>query len=604
MCGIFGYIGEREAAPLLLRGLKRLEYRGYDSAGISVLSNPEVRVVKKEGDISELQKSFDKEELPGKAGISHTRWATTGKVNDRNAHPHTSCDGEISIVHNGIIENAKELREELERKGHVFSSNTDSEVVAHLLEEVDASLEEAMMEVVNSLTGSFALVAIRVGERKLVGARKDSPLVVGISEEENFLASDVTPFLEYTGSAVFLEDNQVVVVEEDSFEVFDKSGNKIDLGISEIDQDSEEIELKGHDTYMHKEIYEQPDVVRNNLKLLQDGKVNFPNLELEDLEGFNRIIMTACGTSWHSCLIGEYMFEQILDVPVEVEYASEFRYSQAPLSEHDLVVGISQSGETADTLAALRKAKEEGATTLGVINVPNSTMAREVDENVFIQAGKEIGVASTKAFVGQITALSLLALKFYSDSEVSGFESRFLKDMRCLPRLIEDLLEKEGEVKELAEKYNRDGDLQNALFMGRGINFPTALEGALKLKEISYVHAEGYPAAEMKHGPIALIDDEMPSVFIANNGNELYRKVLNNIEEVKTRGGKIIAITDHEDEELERLADDLIKVPKVHPCLSPIVNVIPLQLFSLHMAKLRGLNVDKPRNLAKSVTVE
>jgi glucosamine--fructose-6-phosphate aminotransferase (isomerizing) len=569
MCGIFGYIGERDATGLLLDGLQRLEYRGYDSAGLSVHDGSRIETVKSEGTIDNLRNAVGS--VSGTLGISHTRWATHGEVNEANAHPHVSDD--IAIVHNGIIENYEDLKEFLTDRGYAFQSGTDSEVIAHLLNHFyRQSLESAMRKVLPMLDGSFAVAAVKEDERKIVGTRRGSPLVAGRNDDGYFISSDEGSFLTEANEVCYLDEDAIIVLEDDASTLYDPDGVG-EPRYETVDADDEAITKRGHESFMHKEIHEQPAIIRNNIA----------DLDI-DVASFNRIILTACGTSWHACLIGKYILEEALRVPVEVDYASELRYRDPIVGEDDLVIGVSQSGETADTIGALETVREAGATIFGIVNEERSHIARMVDVAIPISAGKEVGVASTKAFTGQVLAFNRLA----------GVSDAAKK----IPAQMEQLLAQEGEYERIA---NENLAMENALFMGRGINFPVALEGALKLKEISYVHAEGYPAAEMKHGPIALIDDNMPSVFIANKG-PLYAKVVGNMEEVKARGGTLIVLSD--DPELESMADYFIQVPSTTPSLSPLLNVIPLQFFAYYVAKLNGKNVDKPRNLAKCVTVE
>ncbi len=589
MCGIIGYIGGREAFPILLEGLKRLEYRGYDSAGVSII-NSKIDSVKRKGRIKELEDSF----IPGSLGIAHTRWATHGVPNEVNAHPHFS--GKLSIVHNGIIENFHALKELLVMDGFKFVSDTDSEVLAHLISKFyDKNLEDAVVKALDLVEGTFGLAVIREGERKIVVAKRSSPLVIGVGDNEMFLASDVTAILKHTRKVVFLKDDDVAVITHDGFSVKNLSGEVSDSEIREIQWDISEIEKKGFKHFMLKEIFEQPE----SLKTLLSGRLKKDLIKLTvDLPvKLRRIVITACGTSWHSALIGKYLIERICEIPVEVDYASEFRYRDSLLSKNDLFIVISQSGETADTLAALKEAKGRGCKTLGIINVVGSSISRGVDSGIFLHAGPEIGVASTKAFTSQVTSLILLAL-FLKQEGGLKVHSRIISELVRLPELVAETLKNES-IREIAMEFK---DNSNFLYLGRGINFPVALEGALKLKEISYAHAEGYPAAEMKHGPIALIDEKMPVVFVATK-NKLSKKILSNMQEVKARNGRIIAVV-NDASSVKDLADFVIEVPETLNELAPVINVIPLQLLAYHIADLRGLDVDKPRNLAKSVTVE
>jgi len=589
MCGIIGYIGGREAYPILLEGLKRLEYRGYDSAGISII-NSKLDFIKREGRIKELEDLF----IPGNLGIAHTRWATHGVPNEVNAHPHVS--GKIAIVHNGIIENFHSLKELLVMDGFKFVSDTDSEVLAHLISKFyDGNLEDAVVKALDLVDGTFGLAVIHEEERKIIVAKRSSPLVIGVGVGEMFLASDVTAILKHTRKIVFLKDDDVAVITPDGFSVKHLSGEVSDSEIQEIQWDISQIEKKGFKHFMLKEIFEQPE----SLKTLLSGRLKKDLIKLTvDLPvRLRRIVITACGTSWHSALIGKYLIERICKIPVEVDYASEFRYREPLLSKNDLFIVISQSGETADTLAALEEAKSRGCKTLGIINVVGSSISREVDSGIFLHAGPEIGVASTKAFTSQVTSLILLAL-FLKQEGGLKIHPKIISELKRLPELVTVIL-KNNNIRKIAMEFK---DNSNFLYLGRGINFPVALEGALKLKEISYAHAEGYPAAEMKHGPIALIDENMPVVFIATK-NKLSKKILSNMQEVKAREGRIIAVV-NDASSVEGLADFIIVVPETLNELAPIINVIPLQLLAYHIADLRGLDIDKPRNLAKSVTVE
>jgi glutamine---fructose-6-phosphate transaminase (isomerizing) len=598
MCGIVGYIGEKNCIPILINGLKKLEYRGYDSAGLCISDNG-LKTVKRKGKIIELENAEELKSLSAKSGIAHTRWATHGEPNEINAHPHADCKNEISIVHNGIIENYSALRQMLIHNGHKIVSQTDSEVISHLIEEFYTdSLEEAVVRTIKVLEGTFGLAVISSKENKLVAARKGSPLIVGVGNNEMFLASDIPAILEHTDRIIYLQDNEIAVLTKNSYYVRHLNGDSVIPKVHEIKWSVEQLEKGNFKHFMLKEIFEQPDVIENTLRgRIADNKIKLTlNFKINSI---NKIVLTACGTSWHSALIGKYLIESIAKIPVEVDYASEFRYRNPLVDEHTLIVAISQSGETADTLAALREAKSKGAKTIGIINVVGSTISREVDSGIYIHAGPEIGVASTKAFTSQVAALLLFA--FYLKQEKGELlDENILSELKSLPEKIKLILNNTEEIKKIAMKFS---DSKNFMYFGRGINFPVALEGALKLKEISYIHAEGYPAAEMKHGPIALIDNSMPVVFLATK-NFLSSKILSNIQEVKARNGIVIAIVNEDEPEVVKLADYTIKIPQVIDELSPIVNVIPLQLLAYYTADYKGLDVDKPRNLAKSVTVE
>jgi glutamine---fructose-6-phosphate transaminase (isomerizing) len=609
MCGIVGYIGPRQAAGLLMEGLKRLEYRGYDSSGIAVINGSGLKIIKAAGKLSVLEQEL-KDRMPmGTVGIGHTRWATHGAPTSTNAHPHTDQSGRIALIHNGIIENSNAIRKALEARGHTFKSETDTEVLAHLVGEFyQGNLEEALAAALRDVDGAYGLALISSDEPGvLVAARKGSPLLVGIGENEFFVASDASPLLQHTRSVVYLDDGEMVVLTRDGYRVRNLEMTRISKPVNQIDWDLAMVERNGFPHFMLKEICEQPESLCNTIRgrLLDDegtARVTGLNLSDEQLKGVERIIITACGTSWHAGLIGEYMLEEMARVPVEVEYASEFRYRNPVVDQRTLVIGISQSGETADTLAAIREAKRRGARTIGLVNVVGSTIAREVDGGIYLHAGPEVGVASTKAFTSQVAALALVTLRLARLRNLSILQGRqFIHALRQLPDQIGQILERAAEVEQLAERFL--GTATNALYLGRGVNFPVALEGALKLKEISYIHAEGYPAAEMKHGPIALIDENMPVVFIAPK-DAVHSKIVSNIEEVRTRGGKVIALINAGDTEIERLADATFVIPETLDMLTPILTSVPLQLLSYYVAVARGCNVDQPRNLAKSVTVE
>ena len=599
MCGIIGYIGNREMIPLLLSGLKRLEYRGYDSAGICVLQNNSLKTVKRSGRISELENSGELQEINGKVGIAHTRWATHGIPNETNSHPHSDCNCSISIVHNGIIENYALLKEILIKEGHKLCSETDSEIIVHLIEKFyEGNLEEALIKALKLIEGTFGLAVISKNADEILVARKGSPLVIGVGEGEMFVASDVPAILDYTNKIVYLKDDEIARIKKDEYQIKHLNGDFIDPKIHEIKWTIENLEKGNYKHFMLKEIFEQPEVLKNTLRgRLKQGRIK---LTLNaDFNKIKRIILTACGTSWHSALIGKYLIEKIAKIAVDVDYASEFRYRDPLVSEEDLIVALSQSGETADTLAALREAKRKNAKTLGIVNVVGSTITREVESGIYLHAGPETGVASTKAFTSQVIALILLALYIRQEKGLP-LEQEFLDELERIPDKIKEILKDSEKIKLIAQKFENS---KNFLYFGRGINFPVALEGALKLKEISYIHAEGYPAAEMKHGPIALIDKEMPVVFLATK-SILSQKVLSNIEEVKARGGRIIILTNNSNSEVKRFADYTIEVPETMEEFSPILNAVALQILAYHIADLKGLDVDKPRNLAKAVTVE
>jgi glucosamine--fructose-6-phosphate aminotransferase (isomerizing) len=612
MCGIVAYVGPRQAYPLLLKGLKRLEYRGYDSAGIAV-ANGGIKVFKKKGKVSELENFAASLEKESTTGIGHTRWATHGEPNDINAHPHYSGSGRLALVHNGIIENHALLKTALEKEGHTFESETDTEVLVHLIEEVqnrdNLPLEEAVRVALTRVIGAYAIVVMDKEEpHKLVGARKASPLVIGIGDGEYFMASDATPIIEHTKKVVYLNDEEIVIVTRDGDIQIKTIDNELQTPfIQELDMEIEMLEKGGYDFFMLKEIYEQPTRIADCMR----GRINVENtsLRLGGVEEYtnrmvnaNRFIMAACGTSWHAALIGEYLFEDLARVSVEVEYASELRYRNPVITEDDVVIALSQSGETADTLAALEMAKGKGAMIYGIVNMVGSSIARLTDAGSYIHAGPEIGVASTKAFTGQVTLLTMMALSLAQKRGTISqtYLHQLLSELALIPEKVARVLESEEQIQYIAGEIK---DKHNALYLGRGYNFPIALEGALKLKEISYIHAEGYPAAEMKHGPIALIDEEMPVVVIATN-KSAYEKIASNIQEVKARKGSVIAVVTEGDEVISKIADHTIEIPDTAEPFTPLLSVIPLQLLSYHIAVMRGCNVDQPRNLAKSVTVE
>ncbi len=608
MCGIIGYVGRRDAVPLLIEGLHRLEYRGYDSAGIAVLVDGLLIVEKSAGRITELEERLGDRPPRSRIGLAHTRWATHGMPNEQNAHPHTDCGGTVAVVHNGIIENAGALRAALRERGHTFRSETDTEVLAHLIEQLyHHTLEDAVAAALKEVEGAYGIAVLSSREPGvIVAARHSSPLLLGLGDGEHFVASDATAVLKHTRSVVYLEDGDVAVLTADGYHIRDLDTRRVEKLVSTLDWNLATMERGGYPHFMLKEIFEQPEAIRNTLRgrLLEEhgtARLSGLNLKDADLLAVDRVVLTACGTSWHAALIGEYMLEELARIPVEVEYASEFRYRNPIVDGHTLVVGISQSGETADTLAAVREAKQRGARTVGIVNVVGSTLAREVDGGIYIHAGPEVGVASTKAFTCQVTALALLTLRLGRLRALSVLQGReIVRALQRLPEQVEAVLSRAPQVEQLAYAYAR---ASNALYLGRGYNFPVALEGALKLKEISYIHAEGYPAAEMKHGPIALIDEMMPVVFIAPR-DKVYQKILSNIEEVKARRGRVLAVVTDGDEQIAAIADHLITIPETIDALTPVLSVVPLQLFAYYIAVRRGCDVDRPRNLAKSVTVE
>jgi glucosamine--fructose-6-phosphate aminotransferase (isomerizing) len=608
MCGIVGYVGKRQAGPILVDGLARLEYRGYDSAGVAIQNGRGLGVRKLAGRVAELRESLAGAPETGTAGIAHTRWATHGAPTTPNAHPHTDCSGRLALVHNGIVENADHLRAGLERHGHRFTSETDTEVFAHLIEEAPgATLEERVITALTRVEGTYGLAVMSQDEpAKIVVARHGSPVLLGVGDGEYFVASDASAILEHTRSAIYLDDGDIAVVTPEGCRVIDRDERELSRPVHDIEWDIQAIELGGYPHFMLKEICEQPSSIQGTLRgrlVFEHGaaRLNGLRLDPDDCAAIRRIVIVACGTSWHAGLVGRYLIEELAGIPVEVEYASEYRYRRQLAVPGTLTIAISQSGETADTLEALRAAKAAGSRVVGIVNVVGSTIARESDGGIYLHAGPEIGVASTKAFTAQIVALALFALyvgRRRGLSEAQGQELAY--ELARLPELLDDTLELAPVVEGLARGFV---DCPNFLYLGRGVNFPVALEGALKLKEISYIHAEGYPAAEMKHGPIALIDEHMPVVFLAPN-DHLYRKALSNLQEVKARGGRIIAITNRGNGDLGSLAEHELKVAKTHPLLSPVLTSVPLQLLAYHIAVLRGCDVDKPRNLAKSVTVE
>ena len=612
MCGIVAYLGERQAYPILINGLYRLEYRGYDSAGIAII-NGNLNLYKRKGKVADLEKFVQGKDIRGTIGIAHTRWATHGEPTDENAHPHFSQSHNLSIIHNGIIENYKTLKEELIRRGYTFTSQTDTEVLIHLIEDIKKNekidLVEAVRIALNQVVGAYAIAVIAKDDRNLmIAAKKGSPLVVGIGNNEFLIASDATPIVEHTKRVVYLEDEEMAILRRGKdIELKTISNIKKTAYVQELEISLDALEKGGYDHFMLKEIYEQPHSVSESMR----GRLH-PSKGIVTLGGIlnyeqkilnaKRIIMIACGTSWHAALVGEYILEELLRIPVEVEYASEFRYRKPIVNEDDVVIAISQSGETADTLAAIKMAKSKGATILGICNVVGSTIARETDAGSYTHAGPEIGVASTKAFTAQVTILTMMAIRLaYKKGKITQTQHQlYLEELERIPSKIELALQSNDLVQEIAFEYK---DALNFLYLGRGVNFPVALEGALKLKEISYIHAEGYPAAEMKHGPIALIDEHMPVVVIAPRRG-IYEKVVSNIEEVKARKGKIIAVVTQGDTNVRELADHVVEIPETDEIFTPLLATIPLQLLAYHIAVMRGCNVDQPRNLAKSVTVE
>lgn len=615
MCGIVGYIGYREAYPIVIKGLKRLEYRGYDSAGVMLFDGTSLKLCKTKGKVSDLEaKAATEITSNGTIGMGHTRWATHGVPNDVNSHPHLSNSGDLAIIHNGIIENYAPLKEELIKRGYVFHSDTDSEVLVNLIEEIQIKeklkLGKAVQVALNQVVGAYAIAVFdKKNPDEIVAARLGSPLAIGVGEGEYFIASDASPFIEYTSNAIYLEDGEMANIRlHKPMKVRKiKDDSIVDPYIQELQMNLEQIEKGGYDHFMLKEIYEQPSVIKDTYRgrlHANEGLIQMAGVE-DNLEKFlnaDRIIIVACGTSWHAGLVAEYVFEEFTRIPVEVEYASEFRYRNPIIGSKDVVIAISQSGETADTMAAIKLAKENGAFVFGVCNVVGSSISRESHAGAYTHAGPEIGVASTKAFTTQITVLTMIALRL---AKAKGTLSKsdfhqYLQELEIIPEKVKEALETNEKAKEIAATFK---DSSNCLYLGRGYNFPVALEGALKLKEISYIHAEGYPAAEMKHGPIALIDEQMPVVVIAPKQGH-YDKIVSNIQEIKSRSGRIIAVVTKGDTQVRDLADFVIEIPETSDALSPLITTIPLQLLSYHIAVMRGCNVDQPRNLAKSVTVE
>ncbi len=610
MCGIVGYIGDKNCIPILINGLKRLEYRGYDSAGVAILTNDGTRIVKNKGKVSLLQDKLDKTNFTSSIGIGHTRWATHGAPNEINAHPHFNSDKTLCVIHNGIIENYQTLRTGLKKLGYQFLTETDSEVLPHLIDSFlkrGHTLFKSVRMALNEVEGTYGIAVVYEEEPdKLIAARKGSPLVIGIGEGENFIASDVSAILAHTKQVIYLEDGELVEIHKDKYIAKTIHDNDIEKEIFEISMTLDEIDKGGYAHFMLKEIMEQPESITNSMRgriLVEEGTSKLGGLEnvIDKIADSKRIIITACGTSWHSGLVGEYMFEQFARIPTEVEYASEFRYRNPIVSKDDTIFFITQSGETADTLAAMKEAKNKGAMVFGICNVVGSSIARESLAGVYTHAGPEIGVASTKAFTSQLIVLALITLAIARKKSMSKVDGQTIaNELQMLPDKISRILKLNDQIEQIADQFV---NAKNFLYLGRGYNFPVALEGALKLKEISYIHAEGYPAAEMKHGPIALIDENMPAVFIAPK-DSTYEKIISNIEEVRARKGKIIAIASENDSEIDKLVDYSIKIPDTIRMLMPILTVIPLQLLAYHIAVKKGLNVDQPRNLAKSVTVE
>jgi glutamine---fructose-6-phosphate transaminase (isomerizing) len=611
MCGIVAYIGPREAYPIILKGLKRLEYRGYDSAGVALL-NSGLKVYKKKGRVSELEESLQGVDLHAHIGIGHTRWATHGEPNDRNAHPHTSASGNLAMIHNGIIENYAQLKKELTKKGYTFKSDTDTEVLLNFIEDIQTNnnchLEEAVRIALKRVVGAYVIVLIDKNDpNTLIAARKGSPLVIGIGKNEHFLASDASPIIEYTKEVVYVNDYEIAIIRADELILKNLGNERQTPFITKLDMELAAIEKGGYDHFMLKEIFEQPQTIYDCLRGRLDsqaGTITMSGIQkyAEQIISANRIIMVACGTSWHAGLVAEYIFEELCRINVEVEYASEFRYRNPVINKGDVIIAISQSGETADTLVAIENAKAKGALIIGVVNVVGSSIARISDAGAYTHAGPEIGVASTKAFTAQLAVLIMIALKIGYERGTLEHDRymHLLQELDAIPDKVTEVLRSKDNIKAIAEKYK---DAKNALYLGRGYNFPVALEGALKLKEISYIHAEGYPAAEMKHGPIALVDEDLPVVFVATK-DSYHEKVVSNMQEIKARKGKIIAVINEGDDQSSGLAQDIITVPPADEILAPMLSAIPMQLLAYYIGVAKGYDVDKPRNLAKSVTVE
>ena len=611
MCGIVAYIGPREAYPIILKGLKRLEYRGYDSSGVALLNN-DLRVYKKKGKVAELEESLVGKDLHAHAGMGHTRWATHGEPNDRNAHPHSSASGRLAMIHNGIIENYNQLKNELLRKGYQFKSDTDTEVLLNFIEDIqknnNCGLEEAVRIALKRVVGAYVIILLdKETPDTIIAARKGSPLVIGIGKGEHFLASDASPIIEYTKEVVYVNDYELAILKADELILKNLGNEKLTPYVQKLDLELAAIEKGGYDHFMLKEIFEQPDTIFDCLRGRLDvtkGTITMAGIQqnIERLTKANRIIIIACGTSWHAGLIAEYIFEELCRTPVEVEYASEFRYRNPVIHPGDVIIAISQSGETADTIVAIEKAKQNGAFIMGVVNVVGSSIARISDAGAYTHAGPEIGVASTKAFTAQLTVLTMIALKVAKEKGTIDTTRymQLLNELHTVPEKVKEVLKLSEPIKKLAKKYS---EAKDALYLGRGYNFPVALEGALKLKEISYIHAEGYPAAEMKHGPIALVDEHLPVVFVATK-DSYHEKIVSNIQEIKARKGKVIAVISQGDDIIQKMADDCMIIPEADELIAPILSVIPMQLFAYYIGVAKGYDVDKPRNLAKSVTVE
>jgi glucosamine--fructose-6-phosphate aminotransferase (isomerizing) len=611
MCGIVAYIGPREAYPIILKGLKRLEYRGYDSAGIALL-NSGLKVYKKKGRVADLEETLQGKDLHAHIGIGHTRWATHGEPNDRNAHPHLSASGKLAMIHNGIIENYAALKQELSNKGYTFKSDTDTEVLLNFIEDIktnnNCSLEEALRIALKRVVGAYVIVLIdNENPDTLIAARKGSPLVIGIGKNEHFLASDASPIIEYTKEVVYVNDYEIAIIKPDELILKNLGNERQTPYITKLDMELAAIEKGGYDHFMLKEIFEQPQTIYDCLRGRLDaeaGTITMSGIQkyAEQISNANRIIMVACGTSWHAGLVAEYIFEELCRINVEVEYASEFRYRNPVINKGDVIIAISQSGETADTLVAIENAKSKGAVILGVVNVVGSSISRISDAGAYTHAGPEIGVASTKAFTAQLAVLTMIALKIGHEKGTLDHDRyrHLLEELHTIPDKVAEVLQSHEKIRTLAEKYK---DAKDALYLGRGYNFPVALEGALKLKEISYIHAEGYPAAEMKHGPIALVEESLPVVFVATK-DSYHEKVISNMQEIKARKGKVIAVINEGDEQSTALADDVIIVPEADEIMAPMLSTIPLQLLAYYIGVAKGYDVDKPRNLAKSVTVE
>ncbi len=612
MCGIVGYIGPREAYPIVIKGLRRLEYRGYDSTGVALIDNGKLNVYKKKGKVAELEESIIGADLHSHIGIGHTRWATHGEPSDRNAHPHVSNSGQFAMLHNGIIENYVPIKNDLIKKGYTFKSDTDTEVLLNFIEDIkknnNCTLEEALRIALKRIVGAYCILLIDEQDPDtIIAARKGSPLVIGIGKGEHFLASDASPIIEYTKEVVYVNDYEIAIVRADELILKNLGNEKQTPFIQQLDMELAAIEKGGYDHFMLKEINEQPDTIFDCLRgrlLSHNGQIIMGGVEdnIETLVNAQRIVMVACGTSWHAGLVAEYFFEELCRIPVEVEYASEFRYRNPIINKGDVIIAISQSGETADTLVALENAKEKGAFIFGVVNAVGSSIARLSHAGAYTHSGPEIGVASTKAFTGQLAVLMMMGLKIaYAKGTID--DNRYIELMKALesvPEKVKEILANVDNIKAIAEKYK---DARDFLFLGRGYNFPVALEGALKLKEVSYIHAEGYPAAEMKHGPIALVDEHLPVVFAATK-DRYYEKIVSNVQEIKARKGKVIAVASMGDEVIPNMADDTMFVPDIDEVIAPILSVIPLQLLSYYIGIAKGFDVDKPRNLAKSVTVE